>query len=60
VKLAPEVLIELVDIFRRGLAECRDMSETMRELDLEVVDGKIQLSNEYRVKVGRSKQVLND
>lgn len=33
-KLAPEVMAELIDIFRQGITEGKDMSERMRSLDL--------------------------
>lgn len=34
-KLAPEVLAELIDIFRQALCEQVDVSDRMRGLDLE-------------------------
>ena len=36
-KLAPEALLEIVNILRTGLAEGKDVSQALRELDL-VVD----------------------
>lgn len=34
-KLAPEVLAELIDIFRQALVEQVDVSDRMRNIDLE-------------------------
>ena len=53
-KLADSVLLEIVDILRIGISEGKDISEMLRELDLEPsTDEKLELSEEYRVKKGR-------
>ena len=59
-KLAPEVMLELVSIFQDALLNGKDASQQLRELDLvEVVslDGepaKLQLSAEYELKYPRA------
>ncbi len=35
-KLSPEVLAEIIDIFRDGIVTGRDMSQRLRELDLSI------------------------
>lgn len=58
-KLGNDVLVEIVDVFLRGLRDQRDVSELMRELDLSVEGEKLCLSEAYKARVGRSdKQVL--
>lgn len=40
-KLADSGLIAIIEILRKGLADGVDISQLLRELDLEVVDGKL-------------------
>lgn len=41
-KLSDVALLALMDIFRQGIVELKDISELLRELDLEVGDdGKL-------------------
>lgn len=45
-KLADDALIGIIEIFRQGLMENKDISELLRGLDLEVSsDGKLSVSS---------------
>lgn len=46
-KISKEVLAEIVLIFFKGLSGEKDASVALRELDLETVDGELQLSADY-------------
>lgn len=54
-KLSEEVLVEIIDIVRQGIAEGKDISELLRAMDLVVTFGenKIGLSLEYLRTKGR-------
>ena len=53
-KLSSDAMLEIVDIMRRGLAEKRDVSENLRELDLEKSDDDLlRLSDTYLADKGR-------
>lgn len=54
-KLAADALLEIVDIVRNGLTKGEDISQTLRELDLEVnPEAKlVQLSKDFKAKRGR-------
>lgn len=42
-KLADDALIKIIEILRQGLMEGKDVSELLRELDLESVNGKLSV-----------------
>ncbi len=46
-KLSPEALLEIVDIFRDGLLRGVDVSERLRTLDLVQKDEMLALSDQY-------------
>lgn len=59
-KLGEDVLLEIVEILRTGLAEGKDISDLLRDVDLEIptqVDDmsprRVCLSREYRARKGR-------
>lgn len=61
-KLGEDVLLEIIDIVRQGLIEGKDVSEMLRDIDLEcpsadlhgvVADDKIFLSESYKKSKGR-------
>ncbi len=43
-KLADDALIRIIEIFRQGLMENKDISELLRELELDVSGGKLAIS----------------
>lgn len=46
-KLGDETLLVLVDIFRRAIVEMKDISDDLRQLDLELgADGKLHVKDE--------------
>lgn len=46
-KLAEDALLHILDIFRRGIVEMRDMSDLLRKLDLiEGPDGKLHVAQD--------------
>jgi len=48
-KLAPDSLLEIVAIIQKGLLMQTDISDELRNLDLqENEDGKLSLSDEYQ------------
>lgn len=47
-KLHGEVLLEIISMFQKGILEETDISELMRELDLEQKDGLLVLTEEYK------------
>lgn len=53
-KLSPEALLEIVDIFRTGLAERKDVSQCLRELDLVEENGSLKLSPGYLIEHPRA------
>lgn len=53
-KLSDEVMLEIVDIFRQGLAEGKDVSDLLRDLDLEFYFTKLSLSTAYKISKGRA------
>lgn len=56
-KLAENALLEVVEILRKGLSEGTDVSEMLRELDLQVEKAKgeslLKLSDKYLAARGR-------
>jgi hypothetical protein len=46
-KLSKEALLEIVAIFQEGLLEGKDMSQALRDLDLEIDVDKLNLTREY-------------
>lgn len=52
-KFGPSVLLEIMDILRRGLVEQKDVSQMLRDVEL-VVDqeGNVSLDPEYEKKRG--------
>jgi len=61
-KLSDEVMLEIVDIFRQGIAEGKDVSDLLRAIeldeDLDSPDGdhrssKVLLSLKYKMSKGR-------
>lgn len=54
-KLAKDALIEIIDIVRQGLATATDISENLRQLDLEVDEGtsSLRLTSDYQKAKGR-------
>lgn len=53
-KLAKDVLVEIIDIVRTGLSEGKDISELLREMDLVIdLDGQVALSGDYKARKGR-------
>lgn len=56
-KLAPEAIAEILDIVRESLesilGDQHDVSYRIRDLELAVVDGKIQLSPQLLSKYGK-------
>jgi plasmid maintenance system antidote protein VapI len=56
-KLAPEAFAEVLDIVREAvesiLTDQHDVSVRIKDLDLEVVDGKIQLAPGLLTKYGK-------
>jgi hypothetical protein len=53
-KLADEVLVEIVDIVRTGLVEQKDISDLLRDLDLQVdKDQKLVLTEAFKSRKGR-------
>lgn len=45
-KLSPDALIAIIEILRKSLVEAQDVSELLRNLDLEQsADGKLTLSS---------------
>lgn len=57
-KLGADALIEIMDIVRRGLTEMKDISELLRDLDLESKEEKVlSLSLDYLVSKGRAWRV---
>jgi hypothetical protein len=47
VKLAEETLLHILDIFRKGIVELRDMSQDLRDLELiQGDDGKLHVNQE--------------
>lgn len=52
-KLANDVLIEIVDIVRDGLVNGKDVSEALRQLDLVGTENALTLSSEYKKSKGR-------
>lgn len=46
-KLAEDALLQILDIFRKGIIEMRDMSQDLRDLELKVGnDGKLYVNRE--------------
>lgn len=46
-KLAEETLLHILDIFRKGIVELRDMSQDLRDLELvQGNDGKLHVNRE--------------
>lgn len=56
-KLAPEAFAEVLDIVREAvesiLGDLHDVSPRLRDLELEVVDGRVQLAPELLAKYGK-------
>lgn len=59
-KLGDDVLVEIVDIVRTGLVEQKDISDLLRELDLEQLTQMddmspriLTLTKEYKARKGR-------
>ena len=54
-RLGQDVLLEIVDIVRRGIAEQKDVSQELRDLELEpdVASIEVHLSNTYLQNKGR-------
>ena len=56
-KLGEDVLLEIVEIVRTGLSEGKDISDLLRDMDLDVDDSalvdKLVLSPAYRARKGR-------
>ena len=60
-KLGEDVLLEIVDIVRKGLVDGVDISDLLRQMDLEEVgqfgasgsSRSLVLSQEYKKKLGR-------
>lgn len=55
-KLSEEVLVEIIDIVRQGIVEGKDVSDLLRELDLEpgLDTNKLNLTFDYKSKKGRT------
>lgn len=57
-KLSDEVLVEIVDIVRTGLVEQKDISDLLRDLDLQVDDDqlidRLVLTSAYKARKGRA------
>ena len=50
-KLANDVLVEIIDIVRKGLVEQKDISDLLRDLDLEKDQSdKLCLTDKYKAK----------
>ena len=61
-KLGKDVLLEIVDLVRKGLVENRDISEELRALDLEEsADHRgLLLSDAYLANKGRTRDPQSD
>lgn len=46
-RLASDVLIEIMNIVQSGLLLQEDVSQALRDLDLEEIDGELVLSEDY-------------
>jgi hypothetical protein len=46
-KFSDDVLLEIVDIVRRGIATGTDVSQMLRDLDLEESDGRLVMTAGY-------------
>ncbi len=56
-KLSPETLLELINIFRQGFVGNLDMSQRLRDLELKIgISGQLELTDEYIRKFPRSKE----
>ena len=50
-KLAEDVLLEIMSIVQTGIIEMKDVSEMLRNVDIEVSeDNKLTLTKEYKSK----------
>ncbi len=57
-KLASDALLEVLETIQHGIATLSDVSEKLRQIDLEEYDGQLRLSDSYLLEKGRRRADL--